>query len=50
MHLLVDLTVVLIVLGRLEALRMIASIDLALLRLVLPEVEALCGKHFRADG
>jgi hypothetical protein len=49
-HLLVDFTVVLIVFSGLPALRMVATVDLALLRLVLSEVEPFSWEHFRANG
>jgi hypothetical protein len=48
-HLLVDITVVLVVLGRLEALRMLASNDSALLRFILTEVEAFSWEHILSN-
>ena len=48
-HLLVDFAVVLVVLSRLPALVMLARVHLALLGLVLSEIEALLWEHLRAD-
>jgi len=48
-HFLVDVTVVLIVFGRLEALGMLAGDNSALLWLVLTEVEAFSWEHVFAN-
>jgi hypothetical protein len=49
MHFLMHLTKILIIFGGLPALFLLAAVDLALLRLVKSEVEALLRKHLHAD-
>lgn len=49
MHFLVKYTEVLVVFGGLPTFFMLATVDLALLRFILPEVQPLLREHFTAN-
>ena len=48
-HFLMNFTIILIIFGRLEALRVVAGVNSTLLWLILSEIQSFCREHFRSN-